>query len=184
MGAEEPFRPRAALPGAQDRLVVGTRRHRTFQRRSRAGLSRSGRPERVCAVSARVRSPLASGRGAGGEGISDVDLLVWTTTPWTLPSNQFAAVNPELEYSVVEFDGEPRTTDHRLGTGRGDRRRRSARTFTVEATVSGAGPCSACAMCRRFDYYYKRFDSGRAIGLLERRRRGLSSIGGWWRPTS
>jgi isoleucyl-tRNA synthetase len=28
-------------------------------------------------------------------------LLVWTTTPWTLPSNQFAAVNPELEYSVV-----------------------------------------------------------------------------------
>ena len=29
-------------------------------------------------------------------------LLVWTTTPWTLPSNQFAAVHPELEYAVVE----------------------------------------------------------------------------------
>lgn len=28
-------------------------------------------------------------------------LLVWTTTPWTLPSNQFAAVNPELEYATV-----------------------------------------------------------------------------------
>ena len=28
-------------------------------------------------------------------------LVVWTTTPWTLPSNQFAAVHPELEYSVV-----------------------------------------------------------------------------------
>jgi isoleucyl-tRNA synthetase len=28
-------------------------------------------------------------------------LLVWTTTPWTLPSNQFAAVHPELEYSTV-----------------------------------------------------------------------------------
>ncbi len=26
---------------------------------------------------------------------------MWTTTPWTLPSNQFAAVNPELEYSIV-----------------------------------------------------------------------------------
>jgi isoleucyl-tRNA synthetase len=32
---------------------------------------------------------------------TDTALLVWTTTPWTLPSNQFAAVHPELEYSVV-----------------------------------------------------------------------------------
>ncbi|MCE9529194.1 MAG: isoleucine--tRNA ligase [Planctomycetales bacterium] len=31
---------------------------------------------------------------------SDTSLLVWTTTPWTLPSNQFAAVNAELEYAV------------------------------------------------------------------------------------
>ncbi|HUY34339.1 MAG TPA: isoleucine--tRNA ligase [Pirellulales bacterium] len=31
----------------------------------------------------------------------DTSLLVWTTTPWTLPSNQFAAVNPDLEYSVI-----------------------------------------------------------------------------------
>ncbi len=31
----------------------------------------------------------------------DTSLLVWTTTPWTLPSNQFAAVHPELEYSVL-----------------------------------------------------------------------------------
>ncbi len=34
----------------------------------------------------------------------NTSLLVWTTTPWTLPSNQFAAVHPELEYSVVETD--------------------------------------------------------------------------------
>ncbi|NLS94144.1 MAG: isoleucine--tRNA ligase [Planctomycetaceae bacterium] len=39
---------------------------------------------------------------------SGTDLLVWTTTPWTLPSNQFAAVHPELEYSVVAFEGEER----------------------------------------------------------------------------
>ncbi|WP_164101129.1 isoleucine--tRNA ligase [Candidatus Laterigemmans baculatus] len=30
----------------------------------------------------------------------DRSLLVWTTTPWTLPSNMFAAVHPELEYSL------------------------------------------------------------------------------------
>ena len=29
-------------------------------------------------------------------------LVVWTTTPWTLPSNQFVAVHPDLEYAVVE----------------------------------------------------------------------------------
>ena len=38
----------------------------------------------------------------------ETDLLVWTTTPWTLPSNQFAAVKPDLEYSVVRFEGDPR----------------------------------------------------------------------------
>ncbi|WP_254509617.1 isoleucine--tRNA ligase [Anatilimnocola floriformis] len=32
---------------------------------------------------------------------TDTSLLVWTTTPWTLPSNQFAAVHPELDYATV-----------------------------------------------------------------------------------
>lgn len=27
-------------------------------------------------------------------------LVVWTTTPWTLPSNTYAAVHPEIEYAV------------------------------------------------------------------------------------
>ncbi|MBI1903602.1 MAG: isoleucine--tRNA ligase [Planctomycetia bacterium] len=45
-----------------------------------------------------VRFPLLD--DAGKE--TDTDLLVWTTTPWTLPSNQFAAVHPDLEYSTVQ----------------------------------------------------------------------------------
>lgn len=32
-------------------------------------------------------------------------LVVWTTTPWTLPSNQFVAVHPDLDYAVVEDSG-------------------------------------------------------------------------------
>ncbi|HVX13453.1 MAG TPA: isoleucine--tRNA ligase [Pirellulales bacterium] len=40
-----------------------------------------------------VRFPLVDEPGTS--------LLVWTTTPWTLPSNQFAAVRPDLEYAVV-----------------------------------------------------------------------------------
>ena len=31
----------------------------------------------------------------------NTSLLVWTTTPWTLPSNQFAAVNPAIRYATV-----------------------------------------------------------------------------------
>ncbi len=31
-----------------------------------------------------------------------VSLLVWTTTPWTLPANQYAAVRPEYEYVQVK----------------------------------------------------------------------------------
>ncbi|CAN5909050.1 isoleucine--tRNA ligase [soil metagenome] len=32
-------------------------------------------------------------------------LLVWTTTPWTLPSNLAVAVGPDIDYAVVELDG-------------------------------------------------------------------------------
>jgi isoleucyl-tRNA synthetase len=33
------------------------------------------------------------------------DLLVWTTTPWTLPANLFVVAHPDLEYSVVRAPG-------------------------------------------------------------------------------
>ena len=35
-----------------------------------------------------------------------VKLLAWTTTPWTLPTNFAVAVGPEIEYSVIEANGE------------------------------------------------------------------------------
>ncbi|KGI68140.1 isoleucine--tRNA ligase [Mycolicibacterium rufum] len=37
--------------------------------------------------------------------LSGAYLLIWTTTPWTLPSNQAVAVNTEVTYVVVENDG-------------------------------------------------------------------------------
>jgi len=47
-----------------------------------------------------VRDALAA-QGVSVEELTDLALLVWTTTPWTLPSNTMAAVNPALEYVVV-----------------------------------------------------------------------------------
>ncbi|HET9563708.1 MAG TPA: class I tRNA ligase family protein, partial [Mycobacterium sp.] len=38
---------------------------------------------------------------AGGE-LDGAYLLIWTTTPWTLPSNQAVAVNPDVEYVLVQ----------------------------------------------------------------------------------
>ena len=38
----------------------------------------------------------------GGEGSASV--VIWTTTPWTLPSNQAVSLNAELEYVLVQVD--------------------------------------------------------------------------------
>jgi isoleucyl-tRNA synthetase len=32
----------------------------------------------------------------------DVSVVIWTTTPWTLPANEAVSVNPNLDYAVVE----------------------------------------------------------------------------------
>ena len=56
-----------------------------------------------------VKFPLLDDKGE----TTDTALLVWTTTPWTLPSNQFAAVHPELEYSIV-IDEQSATNTPRL----------------------------------------------------------------------
>ncbi len=52
--------------------------------------------EEVVDPSIYVRFPLTSGPLAG-----DVDLLVWTTTPWTLVSNTAVAVHPDVTYRVA-----------------------------------------------------------------------------------
>lgn len=42
------------------------------------------------------------------DGYGPLSVVIWTTTPWTLPANQGVALNPDLEYAVVqcEKDGE------------------------------------------------------------------------------
>ena len=36
----------------------------------------------------------------GGESIS---FIIWTTTPWTIPSNVAVCINPELDYSLIQI---------------------------------------------------------------------------------
>ncbi len=35
---------------------------------------------------------------------SEVDAVIWTTTPWTLPANQAICAGPEVEYALVKVD--------------------------------------------------------------------------------
>ncbi|GAA1733139.1 isoleucine--tRNA ligase [Aeromicrobium alkaliterrae] len=81
--------------------------------------------ETIVDPSVYVRFPLTSGPHEG------VDLMVWTTTPWTLVSNTAIAVHPEYTYAVAR-NGDDRAivfeglVESALGEG-----------WTVEETFSG-----------------------------------------------
>jgi isoleucyl-tRNA synthetase len=38
------------------------------------------------------------------EGEGDLSVVIWTTTPWTLPANQAVALNADLEYAIVQCE--------------------------------------------------------------------------------
>ncbi|WP_026736691.1 isoleucine--tRNA ligase [Fischerella sp. PCC 9605] len=42
-----------------------------------------------------------------GEFLPELGVAVWTTTPWTIPGNLAVALNPELNYAVVEVEPHP-----------------------------------------------------------------------------
>jgi isoleucyl-tRNA synthetase len=64
-------------------------------------LGQPGGYENVVDPSVTVRFPIAAGPLVGA------DLLVWTTTPWTLVSNTAVAVHPDVTYVVAARSGEP-----------------------------------------------------------------------------
>ena len=45
------------------------------------------------------------GRGQG-EGFKDVYAIIWTTTPWTIPSNVAISMHPRFEYSFFDYKGD------------------------------------------------------------------------------
>ena len=42
----------------------------------------------------------------GHPGAGPISVLIWTTTPWTLPANLAVALNPKFEYVLVQIEGE------------------------------------------------------------------------------
>ena len=43
---------------------------------------------------------------AGFEGVENISMVIWTTTPWTLPANQAIAMHPEIDYAFVRVGDE------------------------------------------------------------------------------
>ncbi|MFA0110559.1 isoleucine--tRNA ligase [Vibrio breoganii] len=42
----------------------------------------------------------------GHEGEGDISVVIWTTTPWTLPANRAVCMRDDLEYVLVQVEGE------------------------------------------------------------------------------
>src|SRR6478672_12715346 len=56
-------------------------------------------------VVANAELAVRAGLEAGALGSTAVDVVIWTTTPWTLPANQAVALRAEFEYVLVEARG-------------------------------------------------------------------------------
>ncbi|GEM74158.1 isoleucine--tRNA ligase [Vibrio sagamiensis] len=42
----------------------------------------------------------------GHEGKGDVSIVIWTTTPWTLPANRAVCLRDDLEYVLIQVEGD------------------------------------------------------------------------------
>ena len=53
---------------------------------------------------------------AGGHGaLAAARVLIWTTTPWTIPQNRAVAFNPVITYGLYEVTGRPEESQVRIG---------------------------------------------------------------------
>ncbi len=94
VGAEPSSSPEGpSLPRSQGRLVVGAGRHGAQRGRGRAGVPA---PSTIRACTCAFRSTERA----------DTALVVWTTTPWTLSSNMYAAVKADVDYVTVQHGNE------------------------------------------------------------------------------
>jgi isoleucyl-tRNA synthetase len=93
----------------------------------------------------------------------NTSLLVWTTTPWTLPSNQFAAVHDEIEYATVHDEemGQDIILANDLVETIGKKLKRE---LTIKSTCKGS-ELVGLRYQPPFDYYYK--DLGDQQGQLK-----------------
>lgn len=65
-----------------------------------------GHTSRSLYAAFRMTKPAAEVKEALEPFLPDLGVAIWTTTPWTLPGNLAVAVNPDLNYAVVQVGSE------------------------------------------------------------------------------
>ncbi|MFQ5931892.1 MAG: isoleucine--tRNA ligase, partial [Nitrospiraceae bacterium] len=53
-----------------------------------------------------LAGPLPSGFNLACKKSQPISVVIWTTTPWTLPANQAVCLHPDIDYAFVEVKGE------------------------------------------------------------------------------
>ena len=97
--AQADLRQGPAGRGPPGRPVLPALRHRPVRPRGRPGLRDPDRPVGLRAAARHQRRVGRQGRPA-----------VWTTTPWTLPSNTAVAVHPDVTYVVARSRTQARSS--------------------------------------------------------------------------
>ncbi|MCA3448181.1 MAG: isoleucine--tRNA ligase [Rhodobacter sp.] len=69
-----------------------------------------GAPERIDILEDRAERNLAARVKFEGARV-----LIWTTTPWTIPQNRAVAFNPDIAYGLYEVTGRPQDSAARIG---------------------------------------------------------------------
>ena len=129
--ARQVRRARPRLQGQEAGALVPARSHGARRSRSRVRdrtrrrrSTSSSRSRRTTTARSASRVPALAGR--------DVSVLIWTTTPWTIPANLAVAFHPDFDYGAYEFErprgaSSPRRLAEACATATGRRARREAR---------------------------------------------------------
>ena len=81
--------------------------------------------------------------------VADAQAVIWTTTPWTLPSNQAVSVNPDFDYALVQTPrGHLVLADALV--------ERCLKRFGIEGTVLARCPGRALEGCNLAHPFYDR----------------------------
>ena len=111
-----------------------------------------GHTSRSLYAAFRMTEPAAGVKETLEPFLPDLGVAIWTTTPWTLPGNLAVAVNPELNYAVVQVGSE---SPYKYLIVAADLVERLSETFGTPLTVKATMPGKALEHCT---YQHPLFD--------------------------
>ena len=132
---------RSSCTRARSRSTGASTAARHWPRRRSNTRTTSRHPSTSSSNWRRKRWRSSSTRACAGR--TDVSVLIWTTTPWTIPSNLAIAFHPEFDYAAVrdpgrrDNGGAPSSWPRRSRRSRG-RSRRQGRSGQPVARMKGA----------------------------------------------